>query len=121
MPRPPKPRAWKPGILKNLLQRDVVDMLILSLLCSRVMYGYELRQRLADMTEQVLMYDKLNSALNRLQRQMFICKTDTPPDGDEARVYFTITEEGRLRLREMMADYRAFTAAADRVIGRTDL
>lgn len=117
MPRPPKPKIWKPGILKSLLQRDVVDMLILTLLCRRAMYGYEMRQQLADMTEQVLLYDKLSSALNRLQRQAFICKIDTPPDGDDARVYFTITEEGRLHLREMVADYHAFTAAADSVIG----
>lgn len=117
MPRTPKPRTWKPGILKQLLQRDVVDMLVLTLLCRRAMCGYEIRRHLGELTDQTLVYDKLSAPLNRLQRQEFIRETEVPPNGDAARVYFAVTDEGRQHLQEMVDDYRAFTSAADRVIG----
>ena len=119
MPRNPKPRIWKPGILKRLLQRDVVDMLVLTLLCRRAMCGYEIRRQLAELTDQALIFDKLSSPLNRLQRQAFIRQTEVPPDGDAARVYFIATDEGKKHLQEMVEDYRAFISAADRVVDLT--
>ena len=72
MPRTPKPRRWRPGVLKNLLQRDVVDMLVLILLNRRAMYGREIIRYLAALTDNVLIYDKLNVPLSRLERQGFI-------------------------------------------------
>ena len=116
MPRTPKPRRWRPGVLKNLLQRDVVDMLVLILLNRRAMYGREIIRYLAALTDNVLIYDKLNVPLSRLERQGFIQVTNTPLGGDRARVYFVITELGQKHLQEMTEDYRLFAEAMGKVV-----
>lgn len=116
MPRTPKPRVWHPGALKDLLQRDVVDLLVLFLLSRRAMYGREIIRCLAKLTDDVLVYDKLNIPLSRLQRQGFICETNTPVGGDRARVYFMATPLGRQHLQEMLDDYRVFSGAVSKII-----
>ncbi|WP_294451873.1 PadR family transcriptional regulator [uncultured Gemmiger sp.] len=121
MPRTPKPRRWRPGVLKNLLQRDVVDMLVLILLNRRAMYGREIIRYLAALTDNVLIYDKLNVPLSRLERQGFIQVTNTPLGGDRARVYFVITELGQKHLQEMTEDYRLFAEAMGKVVDAPEL
>ena len=81
MPRTPKPRVWSPGALQGVLQRDVVDMLVLTLLSRRAMYGHEIIQYLAALTDEVVVYDKLNTPLQRLKRQGFVTVTETPEKG----------------------------------------
>ena len=54
MPRTPKPRVWSPGALQGVLQRDVVDMLVLTLLSRRAMYGHEIIQYLAALTDEAV-------------------------------------------------------------------
>lgn len=121
MPRTPKPRVWRPGVLKSLLQRDVVDMLVLILLNRRAMYGREIIRYLAALTDDVLIYEKLNAPLSRLERQGFVQVTNAPLGGDRARVYFVITELGQKHLQEMTEDYRLFAEAMGKVVDAPEL
>ena len=121
MPRTPKPRVWSPGALQGVLQRDVVDMLVLTLLSRRAMYGHEIIQYLAALTDEVVVYDKLNTPLQRLKRQGFVTVTETPEKGMRARVYFEATDLGRKHLQKMTEEYRAFVRAVNQVIDESEL
>ena len=118
MPKMAYPAGPRAKQIRSVLRVKAIDMLVLAMLSSRCMYGREMLDYLAVLTDNVLSYDKLHTPLSRLQRQGLIAQTDTPPNGVAARVYFAITQQGRDRLREMVGEYRSFNTAVEKVLAQ---
>lgn len=106
--------------VRSMLRIKEIDMLVLALLSRRTLYAHEMLRILAEMTDNVLTYDKLHTPLIRLQRQGLVCQAETPPDGVAARVYFSITPQGRGRLEELVREYRRFNAAVEKILSQIE-
>jgi len=104
--------------LTQLLKGNT-DVLILSLLDGRPMYGYELMEELDRSSSGVIRVTEgtLYPALHRLAREGLVRgRWQKLPSGKERKVY-GLTSKGDTRLRECLATWQDFAAAMSRVTG----
>ncbi|HJD20841.1 MAG TPA: PadR family transcriptional regulator [Candidatus Gemmiger faecigallinarum] len=117
MPRKPH-HLYQTKKGREVLRMQTMDMLVLALLSGCTMCAPELLDRMAELTDNALAYARLQTPLSRLERQAFICRAETPPGRPAARVYFSITPEGRRYLEYLTAEYRRFNRAVEVVLGQ---
>lgn len=87
---------WKKDIDENV-RSGIVELLILKLLCERDMYGYEIRQMLADRTKNAfnLKETALYGPLYRMSSRNLISSYREMAGQRRFRMYYHIEEEGR--------------------------
>jgi DNA-binding PadR family transcriptional regulator len=78
----------------------VLDFAILGLLRERPRHGYELKRALGDLGFWQVSFGSLYPALRRLEKQGFI----EAAKGEGCRKAYHVTEPGRIRFGEMLAD-----------------
>ena len=100
------------------LVRSSTDLVILTLLRDRPMYGYEILVTLADRGNGEFRFKQgtLYPVLYRLEREGWIrAKWETPPKGKKRKVY-SLTAEGKKVQRERVEEWRRFTAAVNSIL-----
>ena len=100
------------------LLRGHLDGLLLAVLADAPGHGYELSQRLTRRSGGELGVNEgsLYPALHRLERAGLVDSAWSAEDGRRRRVY-RLTPSGRRAVRDSRKEWRAFSAAVDRVLG----
>ena len=91
-------------------KRAVSPLIVLSLLKSKAMYGYEISQAMDSLSCGKLTVAVLYPVLYRLEEQGYVCISETTVENGRARSYYAITEAGRSYLDQTAAEYRELSA-----------
>lgn len=100
------------------LIRSSTDLVLLTLLGERPMYGYELLVTLADRGngQFQLKQGTLYPLLYRLEREGWIGATwETPPSGKKRKVY-ALTRDGKREQKARTEEWQRFTTSVDAIL-----
>ena len=99
------------------LLKGSTETLLLSLLASEPMYGYQVVKEIEDRSSGYfrLKEGTLYPALHRLEKEALVeGRWDTSPSGQNRR-YYHITAKGHKRLGSMLKEWTQFSRAVDLV------
>jgi len=104
-------------INKELMKGSTV-ILILTLLGSKDMYGYEMTKEIERRSDGVFTFKEgtLYPILHTLEVERLL-ESYWNEEGGRKRKYYRITEEGRKQLGEKQREWSLFRVTVDRVIG----
>ncbi|MFD2114289.1 PadR family transcriptional regulator [Paenibacillus yanchengensis] len=104
-------------ISKSLLTGSTT-MLILKLLEMKDMYGYQMIEELEKRSDQTfsLKAGTLYPLLHGLEQQEMIEAYEESADSGRVRKYYTLTKKGKGLLAEKKDEWKAYTAAVNRVL-----
>ncbi len=104
-------------INKELLKGST-NMLVLSLLEEEDMYGYQMIKKLSEKSKNVfeLQEGTLYPILHSLEEKNYI-SSYWDDRGSKKRKYYSITTEGKKKLKENKEEWKTFSRSIDRVIG----
>jgi len=100
------------------LARSCTDLVLLSLLIGRPMYGYEILTSLQDRGNGEFRFKQgtLYPVLYRLERQGWIeASWEEPPEGKRRKVYH-VTKDGRREYRARADQWTSFTNAVRSIL-----
>lgn len=101
-------RDWVTQLRKGLL-----EFCVLKVLERGEAYGYEIVQRLKEAEALAITESTVYPILSRLRSEGFLRVRAAPsPDGPPRR-YFSLTEPGRIRIREMNGYWKTLGRAID--------
>ena len=88
-------------------------LLVLALLEKEDLYGYEIIKRLEEKSSNIFRYQAgtLYPALYRMEKEKLITKQES-----ERRVYYSITNKGRIRLTEERKEWEEFSKGVQGVL-----
>lgn len=102
---------------KELLKGSTTTM-ILSLLATEPMYGYQMTKTLAEHSNQIftLKEGTLYPLLHNLENNGMICSYWEESETGRKRKYYRITETGKKLQQEKQQEWQVFSEAVNRVI-----
>jgi PadR family transcriptional regulator PadR len=102
-------------------QNGVPELLILKLLESREMYGYELVKEIQRATRESLAYGEgsVYPVLHGLEARGYV-RTRHEEVAGRTRTYYKLTAAGRKRLNQMVSDFERTVGAVRLVLGDAD-
>ena len=102
---------------KNVLSGNTT-MLILKLLESKDMYGYQIIEELAEMSEDVfkLKTGTLYPLLHGLENDGMVTSYDDNADSQRVRKYYQLTGKGKGLLEKKQLEWLQYTKAVSRVL-----
>jgi PadR family transcriptional regulator len=108
------------GLSPLPLVQGTLDLLVLRTLARGPMHGYGIASLVHEQTDGDLAIEDaaLYQALHRLDRQGLVEAEWRPSENNRRARYYTLTGEGRKRLREETANWRRYTRAVDVVLQR---
>jgi PadR family transcriptional regulator, regulatory protein PadR len=100
------------------LIQGTLDLLVLKTLAARTLHGYAVATAIHDRTDGALAIDDaaLYQSLHRLERQRLVASEWGPSENNRRARYYTLTQDGRRRLREQEADFRRYARAVFAVL-----
>lgn len=100
------------------LLQGTLDLLVLRVLASGANHGYRIATLVHERTDGNLAIEDaaLYQALHRLDRQGLVEAEWAPSENNRRARYYTLTPEGRKRLREQTAAWRRYARAVDAVL-----
>ncbi len=100
------------------LLKGSTDLLILTILDFKPMYGYEMIKELKTRTQNVFEFKEgtLYPILHRLEENKYICSYWDEVDGKK-RKYYYITEKGKKQLVLKKEEWKTFTLSINGLIG----
>ena len=103
---------------KELLKGSTT-MLVLNLLNSEDMYGYQMIQELKKRSDQtfVLQEGTLYPILHNLENQNCILSFWKESDQGRKRKYYSITQDGKKLLSQQKKEWKVYADAVNKVIG----
>ena len=104
------------GNLTENLKKGVSELLVLSLLGTRPLTIHDILRLLDEESGGVCRITYPYAIIYRLSNSGYIRDCGKQVSEARLRAYYEITEEGRARLQEMLAEYTAFTGAAARLL-----
>jgi PadR family transcriptional regulator PadR len=115
-------RSGTPASMRDSLKKATTEMLVLFVLRFRPMYTYEMMSEIERLSGGVLSFKAIYQAIYRLQEFRYILESNkTVSEDNRVRVYFSITDEGRVYLEKLIDEYRCVTGAIDRILALDDL
>ncbi|KGR81815.1 PadR family transcriptional regulator [Lysinibacillus odysseyi] len=90
------------------MMKGSTDLLLLSVIAKRDMYGYEIVQSLKQSSEELYSMGEgtLYPALKRMETLGYIHSYWVENEGTRKRKYYQLTEEGQRALHEKLNDWR---------------
>lgn len=112
---------YKGGIILKVskeLLKGSTNMLVLSLLENENMYGYQMIKKLSEKSQNVFEFQEgtLYPILHSLEEKNLI-SSYWDNTGAKKRKYYTITKEGKKRLKEQKEEWQIFIGGVNRVVG----
>jgi PadR family transcriptional regulator PadR len=108
-----------PAGIKELLKKATTEMLVLFLLRQKPMYTYEMMQKIEKLSNGILAFNTLYIAIYRLEKYGYLKESGKILSEDNRiRIYFSITEEGREYLKNIIAEYRLVTDAINNILSQ---
>jgi PadR family transcriptional regulator PadR len=108
---PPAPDNWDAQLRKGSL-----ELAILASLWAEPLYGLEILRTLRSRGGMEVAEGTLYPILNRLRLDGLVTSEWRDAGTGHPRKYYTLTEPGRSRTRDMAAAWRAFSAQMDEVV-----
>ena len=104
-------------LYRRELLKGSTDTLLLSLLVSEPMYGYQLVKEMERRSSGYFRFKEgtLYPALHRLERDALIKSDWQPSPSGQDRRYYHVTARGRGALESMLKEWHLFTKAVNRV------
>ncbi|MCL2671611.1 MAG: PadR family transcriptional regulator [Clostridiales bacterium] len=101
------------------ISTSLLDACVLALLYREDAYGYSLTQNVKEIIN--VSESTLYPVLRRLQNEDYLTVYDAPYSGRNRR-YYKITDAGKARLGEFIAEWDDYKSKVDRILleGRTD-
>src|SRR5207244_591114 len=98
-----------------------LDLLVLRALASGPLHGYGVATLVRERTDGHLAIEDaaLYQALHRLDRQGLVEAEWAPSEKNRRARYYTLTPEGRKRLREETANWRRYAHAVEALLAST--
>ena len=106
------------GLSPLPLVQGTLDLLVLRTLARGARHGYGIASLVHEQTDGDLAIEDaaLYQALHRLDRQGLVEAEWRPSENNRRARYYTLTSDGRKRLREETANWRRYTRAVDAVL-----
>jgi PadR family transcriptional regulator len=101
------------------LVQGTLNLLVLRALAAGAMHGYGIATHIRERTEGHLAIEDaaLYQALHRLDRLGLVDAEWAPSENNRRARYYTLTPDGRRRLREETAIWRRYARAVDALLG----
>ena len=110
-------RKCKEFSVKDAVRKSAAELMVLSLLCERTMYTYELNQLIRERSNGVLAFTTLYQATYKLKDLGYIEESEKVLSEDNrVRVYFSITQAGREALPIMMDEFHSTVSAIKNIL-----
>ncbi len=103
------------------LKKGILDMLVLNLLHSGSMYGYQIIQKLKEDSDQVIILKDgtLYPILYRLEDEGLVESKWSEAEGKKvARKYYKITDTGVKKLGEIIETWDMISGCVNQMVGR---
>lgn len=104
----------------SYFKRAVSPIMVLSLLQSKPMYGYELSHLISQRSNGKLSISVLYPVLYRLEEQGYIRISDTTVENGRARSYYSITVAGQAYVEKTVAELRELTQTFFNVVDQKE-
>ncbi|WP_053956432.1 PadR family transcriptional regulator [Inediibacterium massiliense] len=90
------------------IKKGITDILVLSLIAPKDMYGYEIAKNIKEKSENLYEMGEgtLYPALKRLENKKFLQSYWGESEGGGRRKYYKITDEGQKELNRKMEDWK---------------
>ncbi|MGH6914150.1 MAG: PadR family transcriptional regulator [Geminicoccales bacterium] len=100
------------------LVHGTLDLLVLRTLASGPLHGYGIAMQVHERTGGSLAIEDaaLYQAMHRLDRQGLVEAEWRPSENNRRARYYTLTPDGRTRLREETANWRRYSRAVEAVL-----
>ena len=106
-----------PASIREALKKATTELLVLFVLQERPMYTYEMMQEIDRMSEGKITFNTLYQAIYRLQNFQYIEKEGKVVSEDNrVRIYFKITDSGKVYLQDLIQEYYDFTKALNQIL-----
>ena len=104
--------------LNKELLKGSTNMLVLSLLEEKNMYGYEMIKELTIKSENIFEFKEgtLYPILHNLEEKNYITSY-CDETGAKKRKYYTITKQGKKHLKEKKEEWKIFSGGINQVLG----
>lgn len=96
-------------------KKGILDICVLSILEKKEIYGYGLEMEMASLMD--VSGNTLYPLLRRLEKDDYLDTYMHVSEQGRRRKYYRITDKGRLHLKDLRRDWKAFKEVADRLIG----
>jgi PadR family transcriptional regulator PadR len=96
----------------------VPELVVLSLLADREMYGYEIARAIKVATRDALSLGEgvLYPALHAMEARGLVRARSSRIEG-RIRIYYTLTEKGKRRLGRLTSDWRRMSLSVNSILG----
>lgn len=101
------------------LIQGTLDLLILRVLSATPLHGYAIASRIRENSGGALVVEDgaLYQALHRLDRQGLVEAEWAASENNRRARYYSLTDDGRARLREQRTAWRKYARAIEAVLG----
>jgi PadR family transcriptional regulator PadR len=102
----------------SALMSGVPELVVLSVLAGREMYGYEIARSIKIITREALTLGEgvLYPALHAMQARRLLRARSTRVDG-RTRIYYGLTAQGKARLARLSEDWRRMSRGVAAILG----
>lgn len=102
----------------NSFQNSYIDMLILKILEEKDMYGYELIQKITDISNStfVLKAGTIYPLLHTLEKEKYVISYEKPITVKQIRKYYKITETGKKYLNCKIQNWKKYSSVINYVL-----
>jgi PadR family transcriptional regulator, regulatory protein PadR len=100
------------------LMAGVPELVVLSLLADREMYGYEIARSIKTVTQDLLNVGEgvLHPALHLMESRRLLRSCSIRVDG-RMRIYYCVTAKGKTRLARLTSDWRRMSQGVESILG----
>lgn len=100
------------------LMAGIPELVILSLLADREMYGYEIARSIKTVTQDLLSVGEgvLYPALHAMESRRLLRSRSVRVDG-RMRIYYSLTARGKTRLARLTSDWRRMSRGVESILG----
>jgi PadR family transcriptional regulator PadR len=100
------------------LMAGIPELVVLSLLADREMYGYEIARSIKTVTENLLSVGEgvLYPALHLMESRRLLRSRSVRVDG-RMRIYYSVTARGKARLARLTSDWRRISEGVESILG----
>ena len=104
------------------LMKGSIDILLLSLVSKKEMYGYEMVKKLKESSDELYSMSEgtLYPALKRLEKNEWVTSYWSETDKGSRRKYYRITDKGNEELSVKLRDWQAVHRLIDKTLGGTE-
>ncbi|SFL79767.1 PadR family transcriptional regulator [Salibacterium qingdaonense] len=98
------------------MMKGNIDLILLSLVADRDLYGYEMTKKLKSLSDEAYNMSEgtLYPALKRMERKGWVTAYWSTPEGERRKKYYAITEEGGAELERKRRDWASLHDLLDK-------